>query len=81
MVEHLVTIPEPEPALDTKIVGILCTEDVGGQGLTNQEIRKKLHQQGEKVTKPLVNTTLHRMKNQNMLQYRQDGTDKRWSCL
>lgn len=81
MVEQLVQIPEPEPDLGTKIVAVLVTEDLGGSGLTNQEIIKKLRQQGQPVTKHAVNTTLHRMKDQRMLRYEVDGANKRWSCL
>jgi DNA-binding PadR family transcriptional regulator len=54
-------------------------------GLTNQEIRKQLHAKKgggrTNVAKGDINKTLHKMREDGVIGYIEDGRDKRWSCL
>jgi hypothetical protein len=74
-------LPEqPNDALQTSIISVII--DAAPRGLTNQEIRLKLHQSGQRqLTKGDINKTLHVMRADNVVDYRQEGRDKRWSCL
>jgi hypothetical protein len=86
MTEHLIrTIAETQPDVETCIMDLLQEHYSGGderEPPTNQEIRRKLNQQGCRASKELVNRTLYRLRERGKVDYQVvDGGNKRWSCL
>lgn len=49
--------------------------------LTNQQIRKRLHEKGLKFTKTQLNTTLHELGREKTLVYEIKGNDKFWKVF
>jgi hypothetical protein len=49
--------------------------------LTNQEVRKQVHQLGYDCSKRDVNVILHNLKKSGTLEFREQGTDKYWRLV
>ena len=64
------------PSLGESILALLGESP----NLTNQEIRKRLHQNKSYsgITKHLINTTLHKFCDDGVLEYRVSGINKCW---
>jgi uncharacterized protein YneF (UPF0154 family) len=58
---------------------ILDTLKIHNIPLTNQDVRRLLHQDGRSVTKKDINQSLYSLKNKGIINFRQIGKDKAWS--
>lgn len=62
--------------VEQMILNILKTENIP---LTNQDVRKLLHQDGKNATKKDINQSLYSLKNKGIINFRQISKDKAWS--